>query len=168
MTEKEELNRKKRCRNGHRTSAKRTVASVDEILTSVSEKSQLTLHIARLKQQKSTLEAKLKVLREQDEAILALVSVDEIETEIEQADILQERIESVIIEIEMALAEYDKSSTIELNTDNNVITSVASVLPTTSMTENYTETDPPNAIAIDCVRRVKTHKLLQVFSNLIK
>ena len=134
------MNQKKRCRNGHRTLAKRTVASVDEILTSMLEKSQLTPHIAKLNQQKSTVEAKLKLLREQDEAILALVSVDEIETEIEQAHILQERIKSVMIEIGMALAEYDKSSTIESNTDNNVITSVASVLPTTSMTENYSET----------------------------
>ncbi|CAB3983095.1 Hypothetical predicted protein, partial [Paramuricea clavata] len=72
MAEKEELTRKKRCRNGHRTSAKRIMASIGETLMSVAEKSQLTPHIAKLKQQKSTLEAKLKSLREQDEAILAL------------------------------------------------------------------------------------------------
>ena len=46
----------------------------------------LTQHIVKLRQQKATLEAKLKLLKEQDEAILAPVSEDVIEIEIEQAD----------------------------------------------------------------------------------
>ena len=140
MAEKEELTRKKRCRNGHRTSAKRIMASVGETLMSVAEKSQLTPHIAKLKQQKSTLEAKLKSLREQDEAILALVSVEDIELEIEQGDITREKIESVIIEVQMALEEYEKSSTTQLNIENNVITPVTPTQPTTSITGNNSET----------------------------
>ncbi|CAB4000089.1 PREDICTED: uncharacterized protein LOC105315219 [Paramuricea clavata] len=140
MAEKEELTRKKRCRNGHRTSAKRIMASIGETLMSVAEKSQLTPHIAKLKQQKSTLEAKLKSLREQDEAILALVSVEDIELEIEQGDISREKIESVIIEVQMALDEYEKSSTTQLNTENNVITPVTPTQPTTSITGNNSET----------------------------
>lgn len=106
IADNEKLNRIKRCRNGHR--------------------------VAKLKQQRSTLETKLKLLWEQDEVILALLRVEEIETE--QADILQEKIESVIIEIGMALTEHDKSSTTE--SDSNVTTSVVPVLPTTSMTDN--------------------------------
>ncbi|CAB4034590.1 PREDICTED: uncharacterized protein LOC107346460 [Paramuricea clavata] len=140
MAEKEELTRKKRCRNGHRTSAKRIMASIGETLMSVAEKSQLTPHIAKLKQQKSTLEAKLKSLREQDEAILALVSVEDIELEIEQGDISREKIESVIIEVQMALDEYEKSITTQLNTENNVITPVTPTQPTTSITGNNSET----------------------------
>ena len=140
MAEKEELTRKKRCRNGHRTSAKRIMASVGETLMSVAEKSQLTPHIAKLKQQRSTLETKLKSLREQDEAILALVSVEDIELEIEQGDITREKIESVIIEVQMALEEYEKSSTTQLNIENNVITPVTPTQPTTSITGNNSET----------------------------
>ena len=108
IADNEELNRIKRCRNGHR--------------------------VAKFKQQRSTLETKLKLLREQDEVILALLSVEEIETETEQADTLQEIIESVIIEMGMALTEYGKSNTTE--SDSNVLTSVVPVLPTTSMTDN--------------------------------
>ncbi|XP_028397211.1 uncharacterized protein LOC114521021 [Dendronephthya gigantea] len=106
MAETEALNRKKRCRNGHRSSTKRVISSVKECLMSVTEKSQLTPHIAKLTQQRTTLETKLQVLQELDKDILALVSDEDIELEIEQADIMQENIQSTVIEINMCLEEH--------------------------------------------------------------
>ncbi|CAB4030995.1 PREDICTED: uncharacterized protein LOC107346460 [Paramuricea clavata] len=74
MTEAQELGRMKRVRNGHRTSTKRTISAANDLLTSVDDKSKLAPHVVKLTLKKKTLEDKLVVFQQQDNAILELVA----------------------------------------------------------------------------------------------
>lgn len=133
MSVSEELSRKKKVRNGHRSSTKRTISAVTELLTSVGEKTDLLApHVPKLTRQKKTLEEKRDVLKEQDEAILALVGDDDIDLEIEQADILRERMQLTIIEIETAL-----------NGFNKLLTKPAVVVETSLLSSTPVETPSP-------------------------
>ena len=105
MADAQDLARKKRVRNGHRTSTKRTISLVTDLLTSVDDKSKLSLHAVKLTLYKKTLEDTLVVFQQQDNAILDLVGDDDVELEIEQADILRENMQPTIFEIENALNE---------------------------------------------------------------
>ena len=73
MADAQDLARKKRVRNGHRTSTKRTMSLANDLLTSVDDKSKLALHAVKLTLYKKTLEDKLVVFQQQDNAILDLV-----------------------------------------------------------------------------------------------
>ena len=64
----------------------------------------------KLTRYKKTLEHKLVVFQQQDNAILDLVGDDDVELEIEQADILRENMQSTIFEIENALTEIAQST----------------------------------------------------------
>ena len=105
MADAQDLARKKRVRNGHRTSTKRTISLPNNHLTSVDDKSKLALHAVKLTLYQKTLEDKLVVFQQQDNATLDLVGDDDVELEIEQADILRENMQSTIFEIENALTE---------------------------------------------------------------
>ena len=109
MADAQDLARKKSVRNGHRTSTKRTISLANDLLTSVDDKSKLALHAVKLTLYKKTLEDKLVVFQ-QDYAILDLVGDDDVELEIEQADIRRENIQSTIFEIENALTEIAQST----------------------------------------------------------
>ena len=135
MCETEALNLKKRCRNGHRTSTKRVISAVNEIMASVTEKAQLTPHVAKLKQSKATLEQKMEVLSAQNAETVNLVSEEDIELEIEQADILQEKIQSTIIEIEMAFEEYKQPGPIIKQLENTQNTTTPT-LPASAQPES--------------------------------
>ncbi|CAB3977446.1 Hypothetical predicted protein [Paramuricea clavata] len=100
MTE-EELKRKIRVRGGHRASAKRIIAAAEESLQVFDPNNPET--VIRVKQQLTTLKEKMKTLSVHDEEILSLVKKEEIENEIEQADIFKERLQHSIVSIEMAL-----------------------------------------------------------------
>ena len=105
MADAQDLAGKKRVRNGHRTSTKRTISLANDLLTSVDDKSKLALHAVKLTLYKKTLEDKLVVFQQQDNVILDLVGDDDVELEIEQADILRENMQSTILENENALTE---------------------------------------------------------------
>ena len=100
MTE-EELKRKIRVRGGHRASAKRIIAAAEESLQVFDPNNPET--VIKVKQQLTTLKEKIKTLSVHDEEILSLVKEEEIENEIEQADIFKERLQHSIVSIEMAL-----------------------------------------------------------------
>jgi hypothetical protein len=100
MTE-EELKRKIRVRGGHRSSAKRIIAAAEESLHVFDPNHPET--VIKVKQQLTTLKEKMKTLSVHDEEILSLVKEEEIENEIEQADIFKERLQHSIVSIEMAL-----------------------------------------------------------------
>ena len=110
MADAQDLAWRKRVRNGHRTSTKRTMSLANDLLTSVDDKSKLALHAVKLTLYKKTLEDKLVVFQQQDNAILDLVGDDDVELEIEQADILRESMQSTIFEIENALTEIAQST----------------------------------------------------------
>ena len=125
MADAQDLARKKRVRNGHRTSTKRTMSLANDLLTSVDDKSKLALHAVKLTLYKKTLEDKLVVFQQQDNAILDLVGDDDVELEIEQADILRENMQSTIFEIENALTEIAQST----ESANGVVETNSTPLP---------------------------------------
>ncbi|CAB3994553.1 Hypothetical predicted protein [Paramuricea clavata] len=100
MTE-EELKRKIRVRGGHRASAKRIIAAAEESLQVFDPNNPEA--VIKVKQQLTTLKEKMKTLSVHDEELLSLVKEEEIENEIEQADIFKERLQHSIVSIEMAL-----------------------------------------------------------------
>ncbi|CAB4019970.1 PREDICTED: uncharacterized protein LOC107346460 [Paramuricea clavata] len=100
MTE-EELKRKIRVRGGHRASAKRIIAAAEESLQVFDPNNPET--VIKVKQQLTTLKEKMKTLSVHDKELLSLVKEEEIENEIEQADIFKERLQHSIVSIEMAL-----------------------------------------------------------------
>ena len=73
MADAQDLARKKRVRNGHRTSTKRTISLANDLLTTVDDKSKLALHAVKRTLYKKTLEDKLVVFQ-QNNAILQGVS----------------------------------------------------------------------------------------------
>ena len=101
----EEINKKKRVRAGHLGSVTRILAQVQETLEA-EDGNTLKLSLAL-----RTLKEKLTIVRELDAAILdATVSEQDVYSEIKEADILQEKIELAISEIELALSGSSKIS----------------------------------------------------------
>ena len=82
----ESLNGRKKVEGGHRVSAKRTIAALYEAIENPDS------IITKLEQHKITLTEKLDTLRRLDEEILEQVEDDDIDDEIEQADVCHERI----------------------------------------------------------------------------
>lgn len=72
--------------------------------------SQLAAHIAKLSQQKFTLRDKVNILEALVKEILGLVEEEQIEEEIEQADILKERLLLAIVQIAEAISMNQSSS----------------------------------------------------------
>ena len=99
----EELARKRRQRAGHRSSAKRIISSVIDVLGG-GDISRVREHEIKLKQQRDSLQQKLNTLRQLDAEILDLVAEEEIEGEIKRADLLKENVQLAIANIENALS----------------------------------------------------------------
>jgi len=100
-----ELNTKKRIRGGHRSSFKRLEGKARGILDAIKDSpAEIHNQIATLTQLKMSVQSKLTTLHELDEAILALTKDEELENEIEQADLLTEGIHQIIVEIDLALS----------------------------------------------------------------
>ena len=93
----EGLDRKKRIRAAHRASATRNVNGAYDLIKA-SE-----VNLAKLRQAKQTLTEKLKTLADCDTQILELTGEDDIENEIEQADLTREKITLCIIDIDGAI-----------------------------------------------------------------
>ena len=98
----EKLARNRRQRAGHRSSAKRIISSVIDVVGG-GDISQVREHEIKLKQQRDSLQQKLNTLRQLDAEILDLVAEEEIEGEIERADLLEENVQLAIANIENAL-----------------------------------------------------------------
>ncbi|CAB3994025.1 Hypothetical predicted protein [Paramuricea clavata] len=143
MTEAQELGRMKRVQNGHRTSTKRTISAANDLLTiSVDEKSKLAPHVVKLTLYKKTLEDKIVVFQQQDNAILELVGDDDVELEIEQAAILRENMQSTILEIENTLTKItqsNESANIVIENSPTPSTAQSNSIPPTPQ-NNQTET----------------------------
>ena len=98
MTETGRLSRKKKVRAAHRASVTRMIDQVQEMLSSGEG-----LNAAKLKQRKQALQAKTELLNKLDEEIVEMVPEDGLDEEVEQADLVRERIELAIIELNGAL-----------------------------------------------------------------
>ena len=100
MSEVEILSRKKRVRGGHRGSTKRTITELYEAIESTDEGEAI---ITKLRQCKLALEEKLETVKQIDDQILELVPDEELDSEIEQADIFRERVQRSIIDATNAI-----------------------------------------------------------------
>lgn len=97
------LSRKRKVRTGHRVSTRKIISSVEEILETLEEQDQPSAIITRLRQQKLLLQEKLDTIRKLDEDILAVVSEDQIDEEICEADEFMEFTQLAIMRIDAAL-----------------------------------------------------------------
>ena len=92
----EATTRKKRVRAAHRGSVTRLLGQVDETLESADAR--------RLKQLKQSLIGKRDVLLTLDDELIELVNEEQLDTEVEQADLIKEKISFAVISIDDALA----------------------------------------------------------------
>ena len=124
MPETGGLERKRKVRAAHRGSVTRIVGQVYESLESGD-----ALSVPRLRQQKSLLSGKFDVLSKLDDELAKMVAEDELDHEVEQADIIKEKIGLCIIDIDEALE----------RTSSHVITDPATTGDVSSHTTPSTE-----------------------------
>ena len=110
----EELSRKRRTRAGHRSTATRIITSAIKVLAT-RDLSEIAKHVIKLNQQKASLQEKRTILRQLDMEILALVDEEEIETEIERADLVEENIQLAIANIDHALSSNANTNGVVVN-----------------------------------------------------
>ena len=99
----EELSRKRRTRGGHRFTATRIITSAIKALAT-GDLSEIAKHAVKLNQRKASLQEKRTILRQLNMGILALVNEEEMEAEIERADLVEENIQLAIANIDHALS----------------------------------------------------------------
>ena len=99
----EEFSRKRSTRGGYRSTATRIITSAIKILAT-GDLPEIAKHAVKLNQQKASLQEKRTILQKLDMEILALVNEEEIETEIERADLVEENIQLAIANIDHALS----------------------------------------------------------------
>ena len=90
------LGRKRKVRGGHRSTVTRLLNKLPSVLESE--------NVSRLKQIMGSLREKMDLLAKFDDEIVEIVSCDDLEKEIEQADLIREDISLAIISIEEALS----------------------------------------------------------------
>ena len=91
----ESLTRKLRERGGNRSTVTRSIGELDYAIG--------IKNVNKLKRLKKTLTEKCALLAEMDREILKLVPEDKVESEVEQSDIVRERIEDALMELDEAL-----------------------------------------------------------------
>ena len=144
----EELSRKRRQRGGHRSSTTRIISSAIEVLAT-GDVSQFAQHAVKLNQQRASLQQKQITLRQLDAEILALVGEDEIEAEIEGADLVEENIQLAIANIDNALSSNANPNTVVSNQSAQ-----SPVQPSTSANTSTEEghgengSSPPNSTLV--------------------
>ena len=98
MPETEGLDWKQKIRAAHRGSVTRIIGQVYENLESRDGP-----NLPRLKQHKVSLSGKLEVLSKLDDELIELVSVEDLDSEVEQADVIREKIGLCIMDIDKAI-----------------------------------------------------------------
>ena len=94
--------RTKRIHTAHRGAVTRLINQMDEAL--------LAADVGRLKQLRQSLKNKIDVLLKLDEELLLSVGEDELDYEIEQADVVRERAELAVIGLDEALTKIHRHS----------------------------------------------------------
>ena len=135
MTDQVTFSQKKRVRSGHRSSTTRLLAQANDELQS------LERNLAKLQQLKVALLEKLDVLRALDAEIVELsliLTEDELDDEILQADTFAEKIRLAVIEIDAALSKCSISADL---TDYHSIRS--NISPRTKTIQSRVQSPPP-------------------------
>lgn len=95
------LTRKIRKRAGHRATATRLINELDNVIVAADR--------SRLTQLRQSLRDKIGILSSLDEEISSMIAVEHIEAEVEQADLVKEKIELAVINVETALDQICES-----------------------------------------------------------
>ena len=127
MAEEEALIRKRKVRSAHRGSVTRIIGQVKENLETVDGP-----NLAKLRQQKLSLSGKVGVLCKLDEELLDMIKEDELEHEVEQADVIQERISLCVIDIDQALKDASDDANRSGSTVAPSVDVAAVAVPTTA------------------------------------
>ena len=127
----EGISKRKKVRGGHRGSATRMMHEVYETIESTADKNTI---ITKLEQCKISLEEKLVVVKQQDEEILALLDEEEVEAEIEDADVFSGRIRRAIIDATRVINEKKLMSSTVVPPSVTAATSAATVGTTSTGT----------------------------------
>ena len=137
----------KAVRQGHRTTAKRIAYTVNEELdVPISEEvthNQRALHVSKLRQQRNTLHDKLGTLRSLDEEILALVEEEEIENEIQEADLVSELIQLSITRIDEFLESKSPAKIVDAPTQHEPLVSPHNFVPSEVVSGNLESSNDP-------------------------
>ena len=88
-------------------------------------------NLAKLRQQKLSLSGKVGVLCKLDEELLEMIEEDELEHEVEQADVIQERISLCVIDIDQALKDASDGASRSGSTVAPSVDVAAVAVPTT-------------------------------------
>ena len=111
MSDSPALSRKKKVRAAHRVSVTRMIGSAQEMI-----RGEVATDTAKLRQKRDALAAKAELLNGLDAEIVGEIPEDELETEIENTDAIQERIELTIIGQDSAQTSGDAHSLIPSRT----------------------------------------------------
>ena len=98
MTEAAAVDRKKRVRAAHRGQVTRIIGEVQGNLGSEGGP-----NVPKLRLQRKSLMDKKELLSRLDEELTDLVELDELEREIEQIDLVREKIEITVLDIDLVL-----------------------------------------------------------------
>ena len=137
MMDESDWRKKRRVRGGHRGAASRLFRSADhEIKAATDDGTSSTdraLAVARLRELRASLDDKLQLLRQLDQEILeALEEEDDIEREVEEADVWQQEMQLVASALDTAVALCSKHSvSVESVTSDLASLSVSRNMPTT-------------------------------------
>ena len=138
----DELVRKRKVRGAHRGSVTRITGKVSEALES--DEPPDLVHV-RLSQYKVALSEKLDVLSKLDNELLEMVEEDDLDHEVEQADLVKERIGLCIMEIDRFL-EPASGRTAGRSTTPTVIAGTSE--PLTEATVSVTDTTTSSDVAV--------------------
>lgn len=125
----EEAAKKRKIRGGHRTSTKRTISASTTILDDLDPSNKQQTE--KLLQQKITLNEKLVILKNLDDEILAITEEKDIEREIEESDLLREKIHATIVRIDSTIGSTNQTLSLtaeenqEVGNHNSSITSLS-------------------------------------------
>ena len=104
MSTEEALARHKKIRGGHRSSATRLMRQIEEANVTAD------IMLDKLLQWKVSINEKLTKIRTLDDEILAFIDSDAIDDEIEQADVLSERLQLMICRVEQLILKVSSVS----------------------------------------------------------
>ena len=137
----------KAVRQGHRTTAKQIAYTVNEELDVPNSEevthNQRALRVSKLRQQRNTLHDKLGTLRSLDEEILALVEEEEIENEIQEADLVSELIQLSITRIDEFLESKSSAKIVDAPTQHEPLVSPHNFVPSEVVSGNLESSNDP-------------------------
>lgn len=142
MPETEGLARKRKVRAAHRGSVTRIIGQVAENLESPDGP-----NLSRLRQHKISLSEKMEVLSKLDNELIEIVEEEELDNEVEQADMIRERMRLCIMDIDRTLQAEDSVLTVAGGRATPPMGATSGATPPTGTPSSSTATTIVSAIS---------------------